>query len=152
MSLLLRHWNHGALPSWPSPLCCQNLVSCRSLPNKKALLLYIRQDYAPALVLTLLEFVYNKSCPSILLHVKDATNRKILILLLQEIKRDIINRLAQLATPPCCREELYPRSRLICCLLSRKFAPSLNISVRYHCGGWPEEVNTCFLNSYMVYL
>ncbi len=24
--------------------------------------------------------------------------------------------------------------------------------VRYHCGGWPEEVNTCFLNSYMVYL
>jgi hypothetical protein len=24
-------------------------------------------------------------------------------------------------------------------------------SVRYHCGGWPEEVNTCFLNSYMVY-
>ncbi len=27
-----------------------------------------------------------------------------------------------------------------------------NISVRYHCGGWPEEVNTCFLNSYMVYL
>ncbi len=27
-----------------------------------------------------------------------------------------------------------------------------NICVRYHCGGWPEEVNTCFLNSYMVYL
>ncbi len=25
-------------------------------------------------------------------------------------------------------------------------------SVRYHCGGWPEEVNTCLLNSYMVYL
>jgi hypothetical protein len=25
-------------------------------------------------------------------------------------------------------------------------------TVRYHCGGWPEEVNTCFLNSYMVYL
>jgi hypothetical protein len=21
-----------------------------------------------------------------------------------------------------------------------------------HDGGWPEEVNTCFLNSYMVYL
>jgi hypothetical protein len=30
---------------------------------------------------------------------------------------------------------------------------SVNIStVRYHCGGWPEEVNTCYLNSYMVYL
>ncbi len=26
------------------------------------------------------------------------------------------------------------------------------VIVRYHCGGWPEEVNTCFLNSYMVYL
>jgi hypothetical protein len=26
------------------------------------------------------------------------------------------------------------------------------ISVRYHCGGWPAEVNSCFLNSYMVYL
>jgi hypothetical protein len=24
--------------------------------------------------------------------------------------------------------------------------------VRYHCGGWPEEVNSCVLNSYMVYL
>ncbi len=24
--------------------------------------------------------------------------------------------------------------------------------VRYHCGGWPEEVNACFLNPYMVYL
>ncbi len=26
------------------------------------------------------------------------------------------------------------------------------ICVRYHCGGWPEEVNSCVLNSYMVYL
>jgi hypothetical protein len=26
------------------------------------------------------------------------------------------------------------------------------VSVRYHCGGWPEEVNSCVLNSYMVYL
>ncbi len=25
-------------------------------------------------------------------------------------------------------------------------------SVRYHCGGWSEEVNSCILNSYMVYL
>ncbi len=28
----------------------------------------------------------------------------------------------------------------------------LSVPVRYHCGGWPKEVNTCFLNSYMVYL
>ncbi len=27
-----------------------------------------------------------------------------------------------------------------------------SISVRYHCGGWSEEVNSCFLISYMVYL
>jgi hypothetical protein len=26
------------------------------------------------------------------------------------------------------------------------------IIVRYHCGGRPEEVNSCVLNSYMVYL
>jgi hypothetical protein len=26
------------------------------------------------------------------------------------------------------------------------------IIVRYHCGGWPEEVNSRVLNSYMVYL
>ncbi len=27
----------------------------------------------------------------------------------------------------------------------------LFVSVCYHCGGWPEEVNSCFLNSYMVF-
>jgi hypothetical protein len=27
-----------------------------------------------------------------------------------------------------------------------------NLLVRYHCGGRPEEVNSCVLNSYMVYL
>jgi hypothetical protein len=26
------------------------------------------------------------------------------------------------------------------------------LHVRYHCGGWSEEVNSCILNSYMVYL
>jgi hypothetical protein len=30
--------------------------------------------------------------------------------------------------------------------------PEAVATVRYHCGGWPEEVNSCFLNSYMVYL
>jgi hypothetical protein len=25
-------------------------------------------------------------------------------------------------------------------------------TVRYHCGGWSEEVNSCILISYMVYL
>jgi hypothetical protein len=26
------------------------------------------------------------------------------------------------------------------------------VVVRYHCGGWSEEVNSCILISYMVYL
>ncbi len=43
-------------------------------------------EYIPALVLTPLEIVFNKPRPSILLHIPDSTTRKILILLLQEIK------------------------------------------------------------------
>jgi hypothetical protein len=65
-------------------------------------------EYIPAVVLTPLEIVFNKPHPSILLHVKDATTRKVLILLLQEIKRDIIYRRAQLQEPRR-REELHPR-------------------------------------------
>jgi hypothetical protein len=42
---------------------------------------------------------FNKPHPSILLHIKDATTQKVLILLLQETKRDIIFRHAQLQTP-----------------------------------------------------
>jgi hypothetical protein len=65
-------------------------------------------DYVPAMVLTPLEIVFNKLHPSILLHVKDATTRKVLILFLQEIKQDIIYRRAQLQEPRQ-REELHPR-------------------------------------------
>jgi hypothetical protein len=65
-------------------------------------------EYIPAVILTPLEIVFNKPHPSILLHVKDATTRKVLILLLQEIKRDIIYRRAQLQEPRR-REELHPR-------------------------------------------
>jgi hypothetical protein len=47
-------------------------------------------------------------------------------------------------------------SMALCPLYSPLSSESRNfphiITVRYHCGGWPEEVNTCFLNSYMVYL
>jgi hypothetical protein len=42
-------------------------------------------DYVTALVTTL-EFVCNKSHLSILLHVKDSTTQKTIILLLQDIK------------------------------------------------------------------
>jgi hypothetical protein len=65
-------------------------------------------EYIPAVVLTPLEIVFNKPHPSILLHIPDATTRKVLILLLQEIKRDIIYRRAQLQEPRR-REELHPR-------------------------------------------
>jgi hypothetical protein len=56
---------------------------------KKDIAKYSR-DYIPDLILTPPEFVYKKPHPSTLLHVKDATTRKILILPLQEIKWDII--------------------------------------------------------------
>ncbi len=59
------------------------------------------------MVLTPLEIVINKPHPSILLHIPDATSQKVLILLLQEIKRDIIYRRAQLQEPRR-REELHP--------------------------------------------
>jgi hypothetical protein len=58
-------------------------------------------DYIPDLILTPPEFVYNKPHPSILLHVKDATTRKIFILPLQEIKWYITHRHAELTTPWC---------------------------------------------------
>jgi hypothetical protein len=60
------------------------------------------------MVLTPLEIVFNKAHPSILLHIMDATTRKVLILYLQEIKREIIYRHAQLQEPQR-REELHPR-------------------------------------------
>jgi hypothetical protein len=64
-------------------------------------------EYIPAVVLTPPEIVFNKPHPSILLHIPDATTHKVLILLLQEIKRDIIYRRAQLQEPRR-REELHP--------------------------------------------
>jgi hypothetical protein len=65
-------------------------------------------EYIPVVVLTPLEIIFNKPHPSILLHVPDATTRKVLILLFQEIKRDIIYRRAQLQEPRRL-EELHPR-------------------------------------------
>ncbi len=92
------------------------LYSCKHYSAKiwelagKSMTLAISQhsgDYIPNMVLTPLEIVFNKPHPSILLHVTDATTRKVLILFLQEIKRDIIYRRAQLQEPRI-REELHP--------------------------------------------
>ncbi len=63
-------------------------------------------DYIPNIVLTPLEIIFNKPHPSILLHITDATTRKVLILYLQEIKGDIIYWQAQLQE--LRREELHP--------------------------------------------
>ncbi len=63
------------------------------------------RDYIPNMVLTPLEIVFNKPHSSIFLHIMDATTRKVLILYLQEIKRDIIYRRVQLQEPRR-REEL----------------------------------------------
>jgi hypothetical protein len=93
------------------------LYSCEHYSAKiwdlagKALILAISHhfgDYVPALVLTLLKIVFNKPHPSILLHITDATTWKVLILFLQEIKRNIVYRQAQLQEPRR-REELHPR-------------------------------------------
>ncbi len=55
-----------------------------------------------------LEIIFNKPHPSIFLHIKDATTQEVLIMLLQETKRDIIFRHAK---PQEARrqEDLNPR-------------------------------------------
>jgi hypothetical protein len=65
-------------------------------------------DFIPRIKLTLLGIIFNKPHPSILLHVPDGTTSKALILFLQEVKRDIIFRRAQLSEPRR-REELQPQ-------------------------------------------
>jgi hypothetical protein len=68
--------------------------------------------------------VYNKAHPSILLHVKDSTNRKTIILLLQEIKQDIIYRHAQLSTP-CSGAEVHERIQARLLAVTKKFSSLL---------------------------
>jgi hypothetical protein len=73
--------------------CCEHYSAKIWDLARKALTLSLSQhsgEYILAVVLTPLEIVFNKPRPSILLHIPDATTRKVLILLLQEIKRDII--------------------------------------------------------------
>jgi hypothetical protein len=36
--------------------------------------------------------------------------------------------------------------------LGGQFDTKTGLPVSYHCGGWSEEVNSCILISYMVYL
>jgi hypothetical protein len=90
--------------------CCEHYSAKLWDLAGKALTLALSQysgQYIPAVVRTPLEIVFNKPHPSILLHIPDTTTWKVLILFLQEIKRDIINRQAQLQEP-VQREELLP--------------------------------------------
>ncbi len=90
--------------------CCEHYSAKIWDLAGKSLTLALSQysgEYMPAVILTPLEIIFNKPHPSILLHVSDAITRKVLILLLQEIKRDIIYRRAQLQEPRR-REELHP--------------------------------------------
>jgi hypothetical protein len=44
----------------------------------------------PAIILTPLEIVFNKHHLSLLLHLQDSKMRKVIVLLLQEVKQDIV--------------------------------------------------------------
>jgi hypothetical protein len=83
-------------------------------------------DYVPALLLTPLEFGNDKPHPSILLHLQDATTRKTLTLLLQEIKQDIIYRHAQL-TATRRQEELHPHIQAHLLFVIKKICSLLSI-------------------------
>ena len=50
----------------------------------------ISEDYIPRVELGFRQVIFNMPHPSILLHVKDKNTRMLLIMLIQEIKRDII--------------------------------------------------------------
>jgi hypothetical protein len=107
--------------------CCEHYsAKIRDLAGKSLTLALSHHsgEYIPAVVLTPLEIVFNKPHPSILLHVPDATTRKVLILFLQEIKRDIIYRRAQLQEPRW-REELHPRIQAHLVLVVNKISSLL---------------------------
>ncbi len=46
----------------------------------------------------------------------------------------------------------YKRALRLTMQLTRSTLVCRMVGVRYHCGGWSEEVNPCILISYMVYL
>jgi hypothetical protein len=78
--------------------------------------------------LTPLEIIHNKPHPSILLHIKDATMRTILILYLQYVKRGIIFRQVQHMAPR--REKNFNLAfKLICFHWSTIFMSCFNIRV-----------------------
>ena len=61
----------------------------------------------PVIIFTFLEIIYNKPHPVLKTHVENATTRTVIILLIQEIKRDIIYRRAQITQPR--REPVFPQ-------------------------------------------
>jgi hypothetical protein len=108
-------------------------------------------DYIPNIVLTPLEIIFNKPHPSIL-HITDATTRKVLILYLQEIKGDIIYWQAQLQElrreelHPCIQAHLISVINKICALLEYQGCPLV-----FRCLGPPDAYDpgySSWLNTY----
>jgi hypothetical protein len=67
----------------------------------------ISQDDAPRVDLGRTNIIFNIPHPSLLLHVRDKESRNGLLLLFQEIKRDIIYRRMKL--PPSANQIIDPR-------------------------------------------
>ncbi len=79
---------------------------CWAKPH--ALTLYAHGWAYPCYALMALETVFNKPHPSLLLPLLDINTRKVVVLLLQEVKHDIVVWRAQLQVPRR-QEELQPR-------------------------------------------
>ncbi len=67
----------------------------------------ISQDEVPRIVLGQTNIIFNIPHPSLLLHIRDKESRNALLLLVQEIKRDIIYR--RLNLPPSAQQLIHPR-------------------------------------------
>ncbi len=66
----------------------------------------ISLEYVPKVEYTQLNIIYNVPHPSILIHIRDKLSRNTLLILVQEIKRDIVFRRMNL--PPSARQITDP--------------------------------------------
>jgi hypothetical protein len=73
--------------------------ACRMRTNSGPLSSYCTGEYILSIIITLLEIVYNKCHQSLLLRLQDKNTQKVVTFFLQELKRDVIFRHAQLQAP-----------------------------------------------------
>jgi hypothetical protein len=67
----------------------------------------VSTQYVPEVELTQLNIIYNTPHPSLLIHIRDKLSRNTLLMLTQEVKRDIIFRRINL--PPSARLPTAPQ-------------------------------------------